>query len=237
MEGGKILQDTQILVVGKLLPPTLHFNLIFGSSLRISAMDFCWWDLAGGIWPRYQTRHLLLHFFSSSQILSNSCLQMEQQLWELSPQTSSSQAPCESCNEPDGSFFRTCTILASRGRGSACTVHFNLKALMSLTFYFSSVHSLHLPESDMRFFYCFVSRVQQVVVQKRWHRIFQYGCSCSQKELLQHWKNQYESSTHQLNAVQRMGWFRRWYASLVDELKLLSKFQDPKRNWNLIKHF
>ena len=30
MEGGKILQDTQILVVGKLLPPTLHFNLIFG---------------------------------------------------------------------------------------------------------------------------------------------------------------------------------------------------------------
>ena len=30
LEGGKILQDTQILVVGKLLPPTLHFNLIFG---------------------------------------------------------------------------------------------------------------------------------------------------------------------------------------------------------------
>ena len=94
------------------------------------------------------------------------------------------------------------------------------KALLSLTFYFSSVHSLHLPESNMymRFFYCFFSRVQQVVFQKRWHRIFQYRCSCSQKELLQHWKNQYESCTHQLNAVQRMGWFRRWYASLVDEL-------------------
>ena len=83
---------------------------------------YLWWisvggTWLGGIWPRYQTRHLLLHFFSSSQILSNSCLQMEQQLWELSPQTSSSQATCESCNEPDGSIFLTCTILASRGRG------------------------------------------------------------------------------------------------------------------------
>ena len=111
----------------------------------------------GGIWswPRYQTRHLLLHFFSSSQILSNSCLQMEQQLWELSPQTSSSQAPCESCNEPDGSFFLTFWLRGAGG--SACTVHLKGPDVLDVLLFFCAFVTSSWVWHALLLLFCFSS--------------------------------------------------------------------------------